>query len=145
MVERIAQKSAVYLLLERGDEILMLERCNTGYMDGYYSFVAGHVEAGESATNAMIREATEEAGITLLPQALSFAHVCHRASDAIYYDFFFKATEWSGQVRNMEPQKCSDLSWFSKDAVPENTIPYIRAIIELVYLHNQPFSEYNWA
>ncbi len=142
---------AAYLILERsgpnGDaEILMLRRANTGYMDGMYSFVAGHVEFGESVTSAMIREAQEEAGIEVTIGDLLFAHTCHRRSDddLIYHDFFFRSSRWDGKVTNMEPDRCSDLSWFSRDAVPENTIPYIRETIELIYSKNEPFSQYNW-
>ena len=143
-------RSAAYLILERegeyGPEILMLQRANTGYMDGKYSFVAGHIEFGEPVTEAMVREAAEEAGITVSASALNFVHVCHRHSvdDLIYYDFFFCASEWSGEVRNMEPDRCTDLSWFARKDLPENTIPYIRGIIELIYEKKQAFSEYNW-
>ena len=145
------QRSAVYLILERGDfnnggEILMLQRANTGYMDGQYSFVAGHIEFGEPVIEAMIREAFEEAGITLTEADLRFAHVCHRKSDddLIYYDFFFRASTWRGEVTNTEPDRCSDLSWFAKNALPQKAIPYIRGIIDLVYTQEESFSEYNW-
>lgn len=144
-------RTAAYLILERGgpndcDEILMLRRANTGYMDGMYSFVAGHVEMGESVTQALVREAQEEAGITVALSDLRFAHTCHRRSqsDLIYHDFFFRTSRWTGDVMNMEPDRCSDLCWFSRNSLPENTIPYIREVIEMIYLRSQSFSEYNW-
>lgn len=139
------QRSAVYLMPLQDDNILLLERQNTGYMDGRYSFVAGHVEPGESVTDAMIREAREEAGMTVRLENLQFSHVCHRrSSDFLYYDFFFRTEQWMGEIVNLEPEKCSDLSWFPLCSLPENTIPYIRTVIELVFQQNQSFSEYNW-
>ena len=53
---------AVYLLLLREGQVLLLRRHNTGYEDGNYSVIAGHVEPGERITQALVREAAEEAG-----------------------------------------------------------------------------------
>ena len=64
-------KVAVHLILTNDDdEILMLRRVDTGYKDGEYGLVSGHVEEGENLKSAMIREASEEAGIAISPDAL---------------------------------------------------------------------------
>ena len=54
---------SVHLLLVRTGRILLLRRYNTGYEDGNYSLVAGHIEGGEELKAAMIREAREESGV----------------------------------------------------------------------------------
>ena len=41
---------AVYLVLLRDEQVLMLRRHNTGYEDGNYSVIAGHVERDERFT-----------------------------------------------------------------------------------------------
>ena len=50
------------LIINEKNEILMMKRCNTGYMDGMYGFISGHVEEGESLKQAIARETLEEAG-----------------------------------------------------------------------------------
>ena len=54
---------ASYVLLLRGPEVLLQRRQNTGYMDGFWvAGAAGHVEPGETARHAAVREAREELG-----------------------------------------------------------------------------------
>ena len=120
---------AVHLLLIEDARILLLRRFNTGYEDGNYSLVAGHLDGGEELKAAMTREAREEAGIEISPSTLSVVGVMHLMTDQEYVSFFLKATDWSGQVVNAEPDKCDDLSWYDVDNLPENTIPYIRRAI----------------
>ena len=57
--------ASVYLLFIKDGKILLLRRANTGYEDGNYGLVAGHLDAHESLTNAAIREAKEESGVDI--------------------------------------------------------------------------------
>lgn len=122
---------AAYVILRRGNEILMQRRLNTGHEDGNYGLVSGHVEEGESYKNAIIREAKEEVDIDLKVEHLRFAHLMHRKEDD-YSDVFFTAEQWDGEIKNMESDKCDDLSWFDKDTLPENAIPYIREVLKYI-------------
>ncbi|MDE2717916.1 MAG: NUDIX domain-containing protein [Chloroflexota bacterium] len=121
---------AVHLLLVRDSKILMLRRYNTGYQDGNYSVVAGHIDGGEELKTAMIREAREEAGIDISPADLTVVGVIHLMEDDEYVSFFLHASRYSGDVVNREPDKCDDLTWFDLDDLPPNTIPYVRRAIQ---------------
>jgi 8-oxo-dGTP diphosphatase len=126
---------AVYLVLRKGDQILYLQRANTGYRDGYYSLPAGHLNGGESALTAMIREAQEEIGITIQPQDLRLVHLLHRMSEEAPYerfDLYFEAATWQGEPHNMEPHKCSDLRWAALDTPPAKTIPMVRKVLQRI-------------
>ena len=56
---------AVHLLLVKDSRVLLLRRYKTGYEDGNYSVVAGHIDGWEELKDAMIREVKEEAGIEI--------------------------------------------------------------------------------
>jgi len=147
MTKRNSNIPASYLTLIKDNKVLLLRRFNTGYEDGNYSLVAGHVDSGETFTQCIIREAEEEAGIFLKPEDLKVAHIMHRNSGTVEnnerVDVFFVAKKWDGEVVNKEPHKCDDLSWFDLDDIPENILSYIgqaiRKIRDDVY-----YSEYGW-
>lgn len=135
--------SAVYLLLLDGDEVLLLQRQNTGHRDGEYSLVAGHIDEGEAATEAMVREAREEVGIEIDRSALEPVHVIHRnAGERAYVDIFFACEEWAGEVRNKEPEKCAGIAWYDRSDLPANTVPYVEQAIEKT--SESVFSEFGW-
>lgn len=136
---------AVHLLLTRSDQILLLRRANTGFFDGAYSVPAGHVETGESATAALIREAAEEVGIGITAADLTPALVMHRRSgDQERVDFFFTAARHTGQIVNLEPGKCDDLRWFAVTGLPQAMVPYVRAAIEAHHA-GATYAEFGWA
>jgi 8-oxo-dGTP diphosphatase len=126
---------ASYLILIKNNKILMLRRFNTGFRDGQYSFIAGHLNGNESFLDTIIREAKEEANVILKPNDLSVAHIMNRYEPQNNkelrerVDVFFIAKKWQGTIKNMEPKKCDDLSWFPINKLPKNTIPYIGEVI----------------
>jgi 8-oxo-dGTP diphosphatase len=135
--------AAVYLLFIQDGKVLMLRRANTGYEDGMYSLVAGHVDGNETLRAAAVREGKEESGVDMREEDLTLAVIMHRLSDREYLDFFFVPKQWKGEPVNMEPAKCDDLNWFPVDAIPENTIPYVREAIRC-YREGIMYSEFGW-
>ncbi|MBV9024863.1 MAG: NUDIX hydrolase [Streptomycetaceae bacterium] len=62
--KRPAAVASAHLILSRDGRVLLGRRRNTGWNDGLYQVPSGHVEH-ESASAAVIREAQEEAGISV--------------------------------------------------------------------------------
>ena len=141
--DRFRLASAVHIFLIRKGTVLLLRRFNTGYEDGNYSVVAGHLNGNEEVKAAAIREAREEVGIEIAPEDLEVVGVMHRKSNDERVDFFLVATSWSGQVANMEPGKCDRLAWFDLHDLPENVIPYVRRALDN-YRRGQWFDSFGW-
>lgn len=126
---------AVYLLIRKDSKILMIRRFNTGYCDGMYSLPAGHLDGGEPAKAALVREAKEEVDMDLRAGDLKLVHVIHRVAqegDHERIDLFFETKKWQGTPKNMEPDKCDDVSWFSIDELPQNMTPEVKQVLEQV-------------
>lgn len=144
MTERHKLTAAVHVLLTRDDDVLLLLRANTGFEDGNYGLIAGHIEPRERVIDAAIREAREEAGIELDPAAAYVCGVMH-PNDAEGYVYFFVACDrWSGDVRNAEPDRCTELRWFAADALPDNVVPYVRRAIEKGPTTGPWFDSFGW-
>ena len=127
MTERFTLRSAVYLILQKSGRILLARRYKTGWMDGKYSLIAGHLDGKESISKAMIREAYEESGVSVKEKDLIPAHVMHRYyPDTEYIDFFYLAKKWEGEPEIKEPSKCDKMKWFDLDKPPKNLLPYIK-------------------
>lgn len=135
MTERNKAIPAAYLILEKDGKFLIARRCNTGYQDGMYQVPAGHVEAGELPSEALMREAEEEIGINLSPNDVELVHVSYRPKHDQTdnrIDFFFRANTWSGNIQIMEPEKCDELKWVTFDELPPNMSPHVRDALECV-------------
>jgi len=133
----------VHLFFFRENQILLLRRSNTGYGDGQYSVPAGHLDGDETVWAAAIREAREEIGVEIVARDIAFSSVMHRREGDEAIDFFLQASAWKGEPTNTEPQKCDDLRWVSLQALPENTIPYVRRAIEN-HLQHVNFDQFGW-
>ncbi|WP_185994625.1 NUDIX domain-containing protein [Nocardioides campestrisoli] len=130
----VVPASYLYLLREGaggtgGTEVLLQLRRGTGYMDEHWAAAAaGHVERGETAYDAVRREAYEELSIT--EPELTFEATMQRTRHDLAIDervdFFFSARSWRGEPRIVEPEKCAELRWCPLDDLPDPVVPHER-------------------
>lgn len=144
-IKRFTLRAAVYLMLIKDGRLLLVRRFNTGWQDGNYSLVGGHLDGRETVKQAMIREAKEEAGVIIKSEDLHVVHTMHRKpnNNLEYIDFFLNCDKWQGIPQIMEHNKCDDMQWFPINNLPENTLQHIRQAIEN-YSNKIPFSEWGF-
>lgn len=142
MTPRFQVVPAVYVALVRdgagGPEVLLQRRRGTGFMDGRWAHgAAGHVELGESAVAAAVREAAEELGVTVDAQTLDHVATLHRTV-AVHQpveeriDLFLATRSWSGRPVALEAEKSAGLRWWPLGALPDDVVPHERQALDVL-------------
>jgi 8-oxo-dGTP diphosphatase len=136
----IALVAASYVLLRRTEDgaerVLLQLRRGTGYLDGHWAVsAAGHVEAGEDAVSAAVREAREELGVVLDRADLVPLCAMHRTAGTTEpgderVDFFFECRRWAGDPQRREADKAAEVGWFDLAALPEPVVPHELRVLE---------------
>lgn len=151
MADRFRVPVAVMPLITRGHgahrELLLHRRQNTGYADGLWDCAgSGHVDEGEPMTMAVVREAQEEVGLSVLPGDVRFATMAHARDPqdgTVYIDAYFWVESFVGEARICEPHKSAELAWFALDTLPDDLIAKRRRSIDNA-LGGVPFSQEGW-
>lgn len=142
MSERHLIRTTVNVLCLKGGKVLLSRRANTGWADGMLVIPGGHVEPGETPTQAAIREVKEELGLTIDRMDLQFYCVAARKTGAecVAYEFLVKLKE--DQVpTNTEPASCSELVWVEADKLPDDLVQDFADIISNGFLQKQQYLE----
>ncbi|MEX2804472.1 NUDIX domain-containing protein [Streptococcus sp. H31] len=126
-------KMTVSIIILRGSEILLQLRNNTGYMDGFYDLgVSGHVNSNEELKNAAVREASEELGLKILPQELTYITLIQNVKDNyVYIYFLYKISDNKrAEIKNNEPNQIKELLWARLNNLPDNLLPHNRIALK---------------
>jgi len=138
---------AVMLVILENNRVLLGQRKNTGFMDGFYALPGGRHDRNESLTAAAIREAHEELDIVVAPQDIQFANCINLKrpdDDSSMLYATFQILKYQGEIHNAEPHKCADLQFFDCDALPENMTDISRVCVEQT-LEGVHYSERGWS
>ena len=104
----------IIVVIKREDEIFLARHQRHGNQSSMYTLIAGFVEPGESAEQAVVREVKEETGLVVgnleyqFSQSWPFPHSLMLGFEAEYL---------SGDVQLDEVELC-DGAWFKKDNIP---------------------------
>lgn len=126
MNERFKVVPALFTVILRDGQVLLLRRQNTGWLDDYYDLPSGHLERNETLQQGATRELEEETGLIVSPEDLRLTHIYqnYHNLNRPYMGFIFKSDNWLGEPKIREPEKCDDMQFFSLDKLPK-TVPYV--------------------
>ena len=103
----------VLCLVYRGSQVLLQKRVKSDWRG--YALPGGHVEAGESIVDAVIREMQEETGLRIFHPRL-----CGLKQFPIdqgrYLVFLFKTQDFEGQLRSSAE---GQMVWVERSRIPE--------------------------
>lgn len=111
----------VLILDDKREKTLLIKRFGKVKNElGFWSKPGGAVELGERAVDAMKREIKEELNIDVdiwgyLPHT---DHIIDK-EEQYWVAFNFVASISGGELKNMEPHKCSEIKWFKLSELPE--------------------------
>ena len=104
---------AIIVLIQKNDQILLAR--SSHFPKGMYSALAGFVDLGESAEEALHREVKEEVGLTV-NKIEYFATQSWPFPDS--FMIAFKAQYLDGEI-SIDPQEIEDAAWFDLDKLPQ--------------------------
>ena len=122
---------SVNLIVKDGNKICLMRRYNTGWNDGNYALMGGHVEDGENPIDAVVREAKEELGIIVDKNNVKYLLTMSVYPDHIY--LYFNCDKYSGTISNNEPTQCDDIRFFDINNLPENLIEADKKALQSIF------------
>lgn len=87
----------------------------------HYSIPGGHLELGETFEQAAIREIKEETNLEIknpMVVAVNNNLRTYREEGKHNITVFLQTKDYSGELRNMEPNKCSGWQWVDPNKLP---------------------------
>jgi mutator protein MutT len=110
------------VLVDSGGKIFLSKRGPAARNErGLWEFPGGSVEFGERMSDTLKREMREEFGIEIeVGEMLDVVDHILPSEGQHWVSPSFICKIASGEPRIMEPEKCSDIGWFSMDEIPSD-------------------------
>ncbi|WP_165791191.1 NUDIX hydrolase [Cryobacterium zongtaii] len=114
----MAHHVAVGALIGPKGVLLAHRRSDLRYYPDCWDFPGGHIEDGETPAMALVRELSEEIGVTALVEGEAGLRILQDAESAegLVLDLW-AIFDWVGSVANHAPEEHDDVRWFDLAAV----------------------------
>ncbi len=121
-------KVGVGIFVKKDGKVLLQLR-KGAHGEGTWSLPGGHMEFGESPEQTGAREAKEEVNVDV-----KNAKVVGVTNDVMgekhYVTFFVEADYAGGDVKSNEPDKISEVAWFSLSSLPSPLFVPLKNFVE---------------
>lgn len=137
--------SAVFWIIKNKKwEILFQRRANTGFSDWLLQLPSGHLEWEEFFKEALIREMKEEINIDIKEENIELKHISHRIKkeERVYFDIYLSIKNYSWEIHNNEPDKCSELIFIDLNNYNENEMAWFDVNVLKMIQQWEAFSEF---
>ena len=113
------------------DQVLLQRRQGTKLWSGFLALPAGHIDEGENAYEALVREAKEELNIIINLDDIIDTFIVNRKNKSLpsYYDLYFEISKYEGEIIINEPEKCRELLWADINNLPTDMITFEKEAI----------------
>lgn len=130
--QRYNLNAAVFAVLRNGNSVLSLRRSGTGWLDGHWSLPAGAHDGHTSLANSVLRELSEETGLSADATECRLLHVqqVFNPDGVEWLGFYFGVDAFVGTPVVAEPDKHDALEWRDLTDDGDPTVPYVRTALE---------------
>lgn len=121
--------------ISNGEYILVENKVGGSYTG--VTFPGGHIEEGESLTDAVVREVHEETGLTIKNPVMCGIYDWIQEEGTRYFVFLYKANEFIGELSSSDEGK---VEWIKKtDFLSQPLAHGMEAVFEII--NNEHVSE----
>lgn len=124
-------------VLVRKDNKILLGKRKSSHGDGAWAPPGGHLEFMEELEDCVKREVKEETSLKV--KNINFGALTNDifiAENKHYISIYMVCDYESGELQNMEPEKCEQWGWFAWNKLPE---PLFLTMQNLLKQHFNPF------
>ncbi len=113
------------------DNKILLGKRKNSYREGFFGAPGGRMEITEKTIDALKRELLE--GINIHISSQSFVGIVREnQGDYSFIHIGFLVSEFEGDIKNNEPEKCESWEWYDLDKLPSDILPGHKALIEMI-------------
>ena len=122
--------TGIGVCLLKDGKVLLGRRINT-HGNGSWSFPGGHLEMNETWEYCAEREVLEETGLKIKnTRFIGVTNDIFPEEGKHFITIFIRADYDSGELKLMEPEKCSEWKWFGWENLPQPIFLPIKNLIK---------------